>query len=314
MRNCSKATLLSLFGVVITTSAAAQSYPQLSGTVETYFLNNKARRGFVNQLWWTELNARISDRDKITGSYILTPGGHSYDELYYRRDFKDVSLRLGRMRPALGLNTWADLFYTGFNGLPLIRSIKVLNNLGIGGDDSGIEATTHIGSVQLQAAAFDNTLDREQIIPDNLNHATLRAQQTVGNLIAAGDFYTSDKGDQKVYGLDLRYTMPQLLMRGEAFWGVGDQPSSGFYVDASYRIPSLYRTQVVARFDQVSRYDQKVAQLETLGVRQVVNRYLSLNVNYAFGSNVSGSSGPYGTSGALATTGWSARAMFQFAF
>lgn len=291
-------------------AALGQSYPSLTGTVETYFITEKGRRGFVDLLWWTELDLRLSSKWKAVGSYILFPGGHSFDEAYVSDDEDKFSFRAGRMRTAFGLNDWSDLFYNGFNQLPLLRQISLVDDLFLTREDSGVEATTHLGSVQIQAAAFDDALDRDQLLPNKIDHTTLRLQQEVGPFILGADFLTSFKGDQKIYGVDMRLTQPQLIVRGEAMWGQGFWPSSGYYLDASYRLPKLFRLQAVARVDGVKPWGESYETLYTIGAREIVNRYLSLNLNYSFGS-LSSSSG-YGNS--AGSTGWSARAMFQYRF
>jgi hypothetical protein len=290
--------------------AAAQTGPLVNGVAESYFQSESGKRGFQNQVWWGELDYHPSSYVDFTGSYLLSGTYHSWDELYMKVHWDLGSVQIGRMRTHYGFNTWADYYYTGFNQFPIVRMIPLVDNLRLLRDDSGVEASTNIGDTTIWASAIQPGPPSDEIAPQEVNTSTARVQHAFGSLIAGGDFLSPWKGDEKIYGVDARYTFPQVLMRGEAFWGVGDDASNGFYVDAQYRLPKLYRTQIVGRYDSVNLYDQGSGHLTTLGVRQIFNKYANLNANYVYGTHL-----PYGGySNAGPFRGWSARLMFSLPF
>ena len=285
--------------------------PTVSSVVEGYFLADQEHRGAVNQLYWGETNVRFSSKWKITGSYLLTPKSHSFDEAYVAYEDGPNSVRVGRIRTEFGFSDWSELFYNGFNHIPLVRVVPLVDHLALTRDDAGAEATAKIGPLQLQASAIDAGVGSDQLSPQKISYSTVRLQSSLGGLILGADYLTKLSGDAKIYGLDARFTVPHWIFRGEAFHGDGPNSNGGYYIDAVYRIPSLSRTEIVGRIEGVANAPSTPQTiLHTVGARQIINRYFSVNVNYGWGSGITDGSYAY----SLGLAGWTGRLMFQVQF
>jgi hypothetical protein len=298
-----------VFVAAIASSARPDaSGPSLSGVIETYFSANQEHRGFVQQFTWSELDLRVSDHWKATASYLLSPSNKSFDEAYIQYQEGPNSIRAGRIRTEFGFSDWSELFYNGFNHLPLVRVVPLAGNLSLTRDDAGAEGTAKIGRLQLQVSAIDPAVGRDQLSPDSISYSTARLQGALERLLVGVDYLSKLAGGTEIYGIDARYTVPHWLFRGEAFKGSETNSGSGYYIDAVYRIPSLTRTELVGRIEEASSDSSpQETHLRTLGVRQIINRFFTFNLNYGWGSGID--EGSYAYSQGLA--GWTARAMFQ---
>jgi hypothetical protein len=300
-----------LAGCVLSSLSAAQVSPTLSGVIETYWVANGHSRGSTQQLTWAELRGRVSKNWSFTLSGYDSSSDSSYDESFVRFENGPSSIRMGRLRTSFGFSDWSELFYTGFNRTPFVREMVLVGETVLDRDDAGAEVSTNIGPLQLQAALFDSYRKDNQIAPGEINHATVTAQYGVGSLILGAEALAETDLSEKVYGASIRYSIPHWIFKGEAFQGDGPASGSGSYFDASYRIPYHQRTELVARLEQVrSAASSTDSRFTTLGVRQVFNRYVTLNVNYTWTSDSGYST--YGSDSNVA--GWSARAMFQVQF
>jgi hypothetical protein len=305
-----RATGVVALALAACTRAYAQSLiPNVSGTLESYFVNNPQTRGVQSLLWYGQLDYHPSNEFNFDASYFLYPGGNGFDELYARAQIDRFSVRVGRIWTQFGLDSWADLYYTGFNQLPLVRQIDLVGDEELTRQDSGAEVTYNNAATQVTGAIFDDNLGDNQVLPEKVDHASLRVQQGFGAFIGGLDFLSSFDGDEKVYGFDGRFTEPNLIVRAEGYWGQGAYPAYGYYIDGSYRIPKLYRTQVVTRFEQAKPWNTSLGTLTTMGIRQGVTQYLSLNLNYSFGTPLT-----VAEYGQVDYTGWSVQAMLRFAF
>lgn len=272
---------------------------------------NNGVKGAYNQLNWADLRARIDKHWSATWSGYDRQGIAGYDETYARYEIDNASIRAGRMRTSFGFSDWSELWYNGFNHLPLVREFNIVGKTRLDRQDSGAEATANFGRLQLQAAEIDTTPTKEQVGPDKVNYTTVTAQYGFGSLIAGGEMLTENDGSEKVYGATFRYTYPHFLVRAEMFQGVGPYSGQGGYADVTYRLPTTTRTELVARYDQIRAAGSDApTQLQTVGIRQILSRYVQVNLNYGWGKELDYSS--YAES--LCLAGWTARVMFQVQF
>lgn len=298
---------LGLFGCC----ATGQTAPTVSGVVETYYRTNPQMRGDAQQLSWVELRGKITNDWSVTWSGYDSNGFAGYDEAYLRYEKDARSIRAGRMRTSFGYSDWSELLYSGFNHRPLVRELNLVGTTKLDRDDSGAEVTETFGPLQLQAAMVKTSLSKAQVGPDALDHGALTAQCGIGRLIVGAEVLSKTDFSEKVYGTSFRYTIPHWIFKGEYFEGVGPGNASGCYVDAIYRIPYHFRTELVGRAEQVrGTGSDSATQLATLGVRQILNRYLTVNVNYSWGNELDYSS--YAKNAAV--TGWTTQLMFQVQF
>lgn len=292
-------------------AAVASAQAPVYGVLETYFRMNRLTPGAIHQMTWGEFNYRPVSNLKLTYSFTVMPEDHTLDETCAAWDGPNVLVRAGRIRTSFGFSDWSDLRYTGFNHVPLIRSQRISDATSLNRDDSGVEVTTNVGTVQIQAAALDTSIAIEQITPDNIDTGMLRLQAPVGPFIVGLDSLRSLRHEQGVYGFDLRYTTPHLTSRAEYFSGNGKTSAQGYYADIQYRLPGLPRTQLVGMtewFDK--KTSDKRTMLHTVGLRQVVTPNFTLNVNYGWGGGLDN----VASIRMQGLDNWSARALFQIQF
>lgn len=306
--------LLSLGFVAAALPAAADGF-EYSGTLETYFQTRQRIRGLYEPMSWGELRLRANSALKATLSTTQTGKFRTLDEACVDLEKGPDMMRLGRFRTRFGFSDWSELFYNGFNRLPLLRVTPIVDRLRLMRDDAGAEFDFGGPNVQAQVAVIDTSTSDAQIQPVRARAATARVEHAFGALILGLNGLANTTTDQKVIGLDARWSMPTLIVRAEAMKGLGGTKNgSGAYIDASYRIPSLLRTHLVGRIDHFEDESGGRTNLNTLGIRQVFHIVgspgtVSINLNHTWGEvspALSQNVGP--------TRGWSLRAMFQVTF
>jgi len=292
---------------LLTARACAQA--QVSGTVETYFLQTDPSQGFIQSMTWAEVHVRWDHHWKFTGSYTIMPTRRNFDEMCLTYEDKFGLVRVGRIRIPFGFSDWSDYFYNGFNHIPAVRLNGLVDGQRLTGADTGVEFTTGGPDLQVQASLVDTKPSRFQVGPTQIRSGSLRLQRDFGDFILGLDYLQSLSQADRIYGLDFRWSSPHWMVRGELTKGDGgDTNSSGYYVDAEYRLPKLPRTQAVARSEALWQ-PTATYNLYTVGARQMFPPYVCLNVNYGWGD------GPnIDRFGSGMPRGWSTRAMFQVSF
>jgi len=303
-----------LAAVALAACAPAQTLIKdspIHGILETYFYSTRLDRGAVQKLTWGEFYANPTKEIQLKYSFGVFPGGHISDEAYASYAKDALYVRVGRMRTGFGFNDWANLFYNGFNSVPLVRLAPLSDGVALTRQDSGVEVTRTFGDLQVEVAGVDSSLTRDQFTPDNVDTGILRLQAPVGPFIVGLDALHRLRHDGGIYGFDVRYTAPRLIGRLEYFNGEGPGGGQGGYVDAQYRVPKFPRTQLVARSEYLKPGGGgDLIVRHTVGVRQIVCNYLQLNVNYGWGQNLLNAP----AFPAAGTDNFSARALFQLRF
>ncbi|RYG26295.1 hypothetical protein EON82_03855 [bacterium] len=302
-------SLLPLAAVALAARAWAQA--PVYGVLESYFIANRTTPGAIHRLSWGEFNWRALPNVKLTGSFTQMPDNWTLDEVCAAVDYKSSMLRVGRMRTAFGFNNWSEVFYNGFNHVPLVRMSPLTDGMRLTRDDSGLEFTTYLGGLQIQVAAVDTSLGDGQITPDNVDTGTVRLQGESGRFVLGLDAMKRLRHEPGVYGFDLRYTAPYVTSRVEYFNGDGSPSSQGYYADVQYRLPGHPRTSIVGMTEMFDKDKTgKPTFLHTVGVRQFFTRHLAVNLNYGWGSRLDNLP-------AIRMQGldnWTLRAMFQIQF
>jgi len=175
-------------------------------------------------------------------------------------------------------------------------------------DNAGVEAILTKGDFQLQASVVDSDLADDQVLPTNLNYATLRAQESIGPVLLGEDFLSNASGDDRMYGMDLRWTLPRIQLRSEILIGDGEESDWGYFIEGAYRVPRLDRTQLVVRTEGLTSDDYGVTRIQTLGIRQIFCQYLTANLNYGWGTGLPDDAYDQ------ARVGWSLRTMLMVRF
>jgi len=298
-----------LTGICLALAAAAPAQVHVSGTLESYFITRYQIPGMSHRLSWGELNIRFSPNVRATFSMTEYPAADTLDEAYVAAESDLGSLRIGRMRTSFGLSDWSELYYNGFNHLPMVSTNALTTGIRLSRDDTGAEATYSLGQTQLQVGLLDTQNTTYQWTPKELRHTSLRVQQTVAGAIVGFDALKSVDGTNDVYGLDVRWGMPHWLVKGQAMQGQGGDSAQGYVLDVAYRPAAMPRSQIVARTERLLRPSKGDLSLHTVGFRQIVNRFLSVNLNYGWATASNSTFTPQG-----AIKGWSVQTMFQVRF
>ena len=293
---------------VLSVTAGARDVPNVWGVIETYPLSQQGVRGIRHYMTWGELHAKVDGDTSLVGSFQVWPTWTALDESYVDVEHGPVEIRVGRIRTSFGFSDWSEMMYGSLNHIALVRESRLVGSIRLDRDDSGAEATIFRGPIQVQAAGIDTDLTHYQVLPDRVHTGTLRVQGSFGNLILAGDALDQFQGSQTILGLDARWTLPHLIAKMEAYQGNGTNAASGFFAEATYRLPTITRTQLTFSAEKVRQSGgSDVSELQTFGVRQILSADLAVNLNYGWGKELDYYRG-YSV-GALA--GWSLRAMYQ---
>lgn len=263
-------------------TSCVQAQVRWSTTLETYFTSMKEARGWNHSSSWAETHAYVGNRWRFTYSYIAMPATDVYDEACVTYFGARDIVRFGRLRTEFGFSNWSELFYNGFNARPVVRIVQLIPGTRLSRNDVGLEWTTGGPALQAQIGLLDTKVRPHDVKFKRLRATTVRLQTEAGPIIAGADVLNDFDQRDTIYGLDLRGTWPYLQVRAEGFAGAGSADAArGYYVDATYRLPSFERTQFVGR-SETFQPKGSAFQAYTLGVRQVVGS-VGLNLNYVQG-------------------------------
>lgn len=248
--------------------------------------------GSRTELYSNSLRLRTSlgasQRAEIFG--ILKYGTFLAQEAVVEQEFPNNSrLQLGVIRLPFGIYDYRETYASGLIDYPLPRVDYGLNSVDWG--VPGIRLVTGGQKLQLEAATFEGRGAGVWSNTNNVGGAAGRVQTYVGDLILGvshwdGFFDTNFRRNMRrrvhVSGLDIRFTKPHLLLRGEYLFGnMGSGDMHGWYLDAYYHLPKYDRWTLTARVEAL-RPGPKMAlgkQL-TLGVRYTLDPNWILSVNW----------------------------------
>ena len=235
----------------------------------------------------TDLTPDVRLKFYVTHQY----GAVGVQEAAVEKDWGGTAGRAqaGLVRVPFGIYDTRETYASGLIDYPMPRGDYYYHSV-----DWGVPGAAWSGGsdrLQVEAAAFGG---RGSGIWNNqvrLQGAAVRAQTYAGTAIlgvsrwdgALQDVPTSPTLRRVgMTGLDLRYTRPQLLIRGEYLWGTlaGDR-MRGWYVDTYYRLPGQERWGLAARLERLKPGDDYAESRQiTLGIRCVATPDWTLAVNW----------------------------------
>lgn len=274
----------------------SQRYPiSLHGSIEEYdwafqkdgeWLGRQRARWIHGELKLTPDLTLVGGELKFYGRTTLL------DENYVRFERDLIKVRLGRFRPRFGFNDWEEMWYSGFIRPPLVKMAGISYDASLLGFVDGIEVAGGNPELQYSASVADGTPDRYQLAPKRINAYEGRLQLYKGGAIIGfnGIVRPAMAGNDavNVYGIDLRYTLPEWQFRTEVIRSqAGPVRTEGFYADGFYKPFGLPQTTFILRVESASRNDSKFKEssLLTVGVKQALTSWLQFDVLHSWGNN-----------------------------
>ncbi len=197
------------------------------------------------------------------------------------------TLAFGMVRLPFGLYDHRETYASGLIDYPLLRGDYALQALDWG--VMGVKYTGYRGNVQWETSAFGGQGTGMWGNVNNAAGAALRLQTFYKGLIFGvsrwdGSTSTAGAGPERTHltGLDVRYTRPHLLLRGEYIGGDhGGERAHGFYVDAFYHLPKFERWSVAMRWENFAPESEAPTTRQfTLGVRYTLSKDWVLALNW----------------------------------
>ncbi|HRI43621.1 MAG TPA: hypothetical protein PLL78_01280 [Fimbriimonadaceae bacterium] len=287
----------------------------VTGVVEQFINATPQGDAFVgrNNGTWALLFIDLTPRARLTFGYweINSRKIKMLDENFLSLSFDKAEVWVGRIRTPFGHNNWDDAWYWGTTFRPLVQTMAIADLRSILRLDTGVSVHANLGPVFLQASAVDATSDRWQVLPEKIDHYVLRTEMAVGDAIVGLNGLVGDrwfaKDAPKAYGLDFRYSLPNIVLRGELLANSkGGKTAGGGYLDAGLKIVGIPKLTILGRYD-FNRLPGKTETLElhTLGAKYALTPNIVLMVAYGFG--------PTNTATAD-LKGWSSMVMFRYRF
>ena len=195
----------------------------------------------------------------------------------------------GLVRVPFGISDPRETYASGLIDYAMPRGDYAYHSVDWGAP--GVAWSGGTAKLQIEAAGFGG---RGTGIWDNQSRvrgAAVRAQTYAGDLILGVSRWDGALQDTPtspgllpvhVTGLDVRYTRPQLLLRGEYLFGTlaGDHVR-GWYLDAYYRLPQSPHWSLVGRLERLKPGDDDPESHQiTLGVRYVLSPDWTLAANW----------------------------------
>lgn len=202
-------------------------------------------------------------------------------EATLQKDWKDQQLQLGIIRMPFGLSNFSEMYASGVIDYPLIRG--EYQTMGVNWGVPGIRFNGGSPNLRIEAAAFGGQGAGVWGNMDNLSGASFRVQGYYKDFIVglsrwdgtmSAKFGHPTRGGVHFTGVDLRYTRPHLLVRGEYLFGqMSDEHPQGGYVDIYYHLPKYHRWTLVARMENFrAALDDSWMNQWTLGFRYTMSR------------------------------------------
>lgn len=203
-------------------------------------------------------------------------------------DLRRSTLEAGVIRLPFGIYDLRETYATGIIDYPIARVDYGLNSV-----DWGVPGAKWVGGspdLQVEAAAFEGRAAGVWCNLNNVGGAAIRLQTGMKDAIIGvsrwdGYFDTNWGGNTRntahVNGLDLRYTRPHLLIRGEYLFGTLGERMEGAYLDLYYHLPKFAKWTLAARAEMLRPGpDDPTKQQLTLGVRYTSSPQWIFAVNW----------------------------------
>lgn len=272
----------------------------LKPTVDLHFdfrtrvaAGGKSRSGLYNAVLRSKVGLGSGWEAEFSGarksSYLLALEGSSdfiVQQATLEKDWGPHRLQGGITRLPFGIYDYRETYASGLIDYPMPRLDYALN--GVDWGVPGVKWTGGNSRLQMEAAGFAGDASGVWGNIHRLGGGAVRVQTYLHDLILGGSYWDGyldvpvttggyagafsrnvQRQDVRLNGLDIRYTRPHLLLRGEFLFGVlGGKRMKGWYLDAYYHLPKYEKWTLVARLESLRpgaalNYGRQV----TLGIR-----------------------------------------------
>lgn len=180
-----------------------------------------------------------------------------------------------------GLSNLSETYASGLIDYPIARGDY--ETMGVSWGVPGVRFNGGTPNLRLEAAAFGGQASGIWGNRENISGASLRLQTYAKDFIlgvsrwdgtTSSQFGHPTRGGTHLTGIDLRYTRPHLLIRGEYLFGqLSDEYQQGAYLDVYYHLPKFHQWTLVARAEnfRANIGDPWLSQF-TLGCRYTLSR------------------------------------------
>ncbi len=216
-------------------------------------------------------------------------GGFLTQQATLEKDWGAQRLQAGLVRIPFGIYDHQETYASGLIDYPLLRGDYGYYSLDWGAP--GVKWTGGNSRLQVEAAGFAGKASGVWSNQNTVGGGALRVQTYARALILGVSRWdgtldlnkaTSLRTPVHVNGLDLRYTRPHLLLRGEYLFGeLGGNQMHGWYLDTYYHLPKYEKITLVARLEAFQP-DPKLplSRQITLGVRYVADANWTFALNW----------------------------------
>lgn len=276
-----------------------EAEPKISGVIENYLwaTDDGKRPGVRDVANWSYIQWKPSSKLRVVAGEFEVFSRSMLDETFVEWGGDKQQIRFGRFRSAFGHSDWSELWYSGFVRQPMLRNLGLGSKLSLNRLDTGVDWHGGSGNVQYQVGLIDAHARLWEPVPMRFNHLVGRVQLYKKDWIIGlnGLLGVDQWGNQqnRLFDLDWRWTAPHITLRGEFLVGrTAQKHSSGYYLDLFYHPPKLLRTTLLGRTEATS--GAKTPQLFTLGVKQILSRYFTVELTHAWANNAPAASGRRG--------------------
>jgi|GEM_PF-1472229 len=288
--------LLLWMSVAILVSAVGSSHAQPSGqpAIELDF-DFQARLAAVGNSSSSLHSSTVQLTDAFNSSWKVNLYGADRRGVFLaqqasvEKQWGNQRLQGGIIRLPFGIYDLQETYATGLIDYPMARSDYRLNSVTWG--VPGIAWSGGSPNLQVEAAGFNGRSAGVWSNPNIVGGEALRVQTYSKGLILGASHWdgymqfgpdTSPHRGVSVSGLDVRYTRPHLLLRGEYLAGrLSGLQMHGWYLDAYYHLPKYAKFTLVGRLEELKPgSDLPRGQQVTLGVRYTAAPDWIFSVNW----------------------------------
>jgi len=239
--------------------------------------------------WNAEVLAKLKDRPflSLPGSRDIIP-----QQISLEKEWKTNRLQAGLVRLPFGIYNHQETYASGLIDYPLPRV-----DYGLYSVDWGVPGAKWSGGsakLQYEAAGFAGRSSGVWGTTNESGGAAVRIQSYAPNVIVGISNWTgylglpdemgggSRRRSVAISGIDVRYTRPHLLVRGEMLYGtLGGKRMSGGYLDLYYHLPKYEKFTLVARVESL-RPDpsEPTGRQVTLGIRYTAAADWTFAINW----------------------------------
>lgn len=215
--------------------------------------------------------------------------GYSAQEFFIEKDAGANRYQAGLIHLPFGIYDTRETYASGLIDYPIARGDYAYHSVDWG--VPGVQWSGGSPQLQIQAAGFSGKAESIWDSENTVRGGAVRLQTYTHGVIlgvsrwdgAIQPLFTSPQMSAvHMNGVDVRYTRPHLLLRGEFLKGelAGDQ-EMGWYLDAYYHLPGLVKWTLTSRWEQLKPgNDDPLSHQVTLGARYVASPQWTLVVNW----------------------------------